>query len=218
MTRLPPTQGFFGPRVPVVHLSALPVGAALFAERALENPVVVAPSTGSVHRARHFRSAMGHMGVPAGLAFVLLRKPQKLLTTQGQPPAAASTQAQDGTKADLVGNVAGSDCILVDDMIDTASTLSTAAQHLRERGARRVFAFATHGLFSGRALQRLAASELEQVVVTNTIPPLSADDEAGGKVVRLSVAPLLAEALRRIHTHESIAGIYEPQLRQQERE
>mmetsp|Transcript_14271 Transcript_14271/g.18502 ORF Transcript_14271/g.18502 Transcript_14271/m.18502 type:complete len:147 (+) Transcript_14271:198-638(+) len=103
---------------------------------------------------------------------------------------------------DLVGNVDGCDCILADDMIDTAGTLCKAAALLKEMGARRVFAFATHGLFSGPAQQRLRESVIEEVVVTNSVP-LPGDFKLD-KVKRLSVAPLLAQVIRCLHNEESL--------------
>ena len=92
-------------------------------------------------------------------------------------------------------------------MIDTAGTLCTAAANLKANGARRVYCFATHGLFSGPASDRIARSSLEEVVVTNTIP-LKAAARSGEKIVQLSVAPLLAEAIKRVHQRQSISALF----------
>jgi ribose-phosphate pyrophosphokinase len=97
--------------------------------------------------------------------------------------------------------------VIVDDMIDTAGTLCTAAANLKANGARRVYAFASHGLFSGPASDRIGRSVLEEVVVTNTIP-LRASAKANEKIVQLSVAPLLAEAIKRVHYKQSISELF----------
>ena len=97
--------------------------------------------------------------------------------------------------------------VIVDDMIDTAGTLCTAATNLKANGARRVFCFATHGLFSGPAPDRIARSALEEVVVTNTIP-LKAAARSAEKIVQLSVAPLLAEAIKRVHQRQSVSELF----------
>ena len=101
----------------------------------------------------------------------------------------------------------GSDVVIVDDMIDTAGTLCTAAVNLKAHGARRVYCFATHGLFSGPAPDRISRSALEEVVVTNTIP-LKASARSAEKIVQLSVAPLLAEAIKRVHTRQSVSELF----------
>lgn len=223
-------QGFFPPRIPCLNLTAVPVGAAFFAERSLQSPVVVAPSPGSLHNARNFRDALGRHGASAGLAIVL---PKPRRQRQGKGPLSArgvsmKPAGEDSVlQASLVGSVRGSDVIIVDDMIDTSSSCVAAAKLLKQRGAARVFVFATHGVLSGSAHDKIRnCSELSQVVVTNTIPPTSqaerdmidaaaADEEEDPedgtfhpKIYRLSIAPLLAEAIRRIHNHESVAGIY----------
>ena len=110
-------------------------------------------------------------------------------------------------RMDLVGSVDGADVVIVDDMIDTAGTLCTAAANLKANGARRVFAFASHGLFSGPASDRIARSVLEEVVVTNTIP-LKAGAKANQRIVALSVAPLLAEAIKRVHYKQSVSELF----------
>lgn len=107
----------------------------------------------------------------------------------------------------LVGNVKDCDCVLVDDMIDTAGTLVKAAEILKEAGARRVFAVATHGVLSSPAASRITDSIIEEVVVTDSIPIPA--DKSSPKIKQLSVAPLLAESIRRIHLEESVSSLFE---------
>jgi len=186
-------QGFFGPRVPVDNLDAAVVGVKYFVSKALVNPVVVSPDAGGVYRAKQFREGLNlsKPGSDTGLAMIIKQRPK----------------AGQIERMDLVGSVDGADVIIVDDMIDTAGTLATAAANLKNNGARRVFAFAPHGLFSGPASDRIARSELEEVVVTNTIP-LKAGARANDKIVQLSVAPLLAEAIKRVHFRQSVSELF----------
>ena len=109
----------------------------------------------------------------------------------------------------MVGNVDGRQAIIIDDIIDTAGTLVEATKTLKENGALSVSCFATHGLFSGKALSNIKNSQLDQVIVTNSIPPKENEIEAtGGRVTRLSVAPILAEAIFRIQTKTSISSLF----------
>lgn len=117
-------------------------------------------------------------------------------------------KANEVSRMDLVGSVKGKDCILVDDMIDTAGTLCKAAAELKKAGARRVYAFASHGLFSGPANERIAASGLDEVVVANTIP-LDENTTENRKIVHVSVAPLLGEAIARIHAKTSVSSLFD---------
>jgi ribose-phosphate pyrophosphokinase len=125
-------------------------------------------------------------------------------------------------RMDLVGSVDGADCIIIDDIIDTAGTLCTAAEQLKLHGARRVYAFATHGLFSKDALKRIEASPLHRVIVTNTIPLPGAETQTTipelapkrigetTKVHQVSVGALISEAMRRLHTKESLSQLFYP--------
>lgn len=108
----------------------------------------------------------------------------------------------------IIGDVADRDCILVDDMIDTGGTLCKAADALKERGAKRVFAYATHAVFSGAAAQHLASDAIDEIVVTDTVP-LSPEMKALGKVRVLTLSTMLAEAIRRISNEESISAMFE---------
>jgi ribose-phosphate pyrophosphokinase len=187
-------QGFFGPRVPVDNLDGGVIGVTYFANKGLVNPVIVSPDAGGVYRAKAFREGLNqlsHGKLDAGLAMIIKQR----------------VKANEVDRMDLVGTVQGADVIIVDDMIDTAGTLSQAAAHLKENGARRVFAFATHGVFSGPAIDRIERSILEEVVVLNTIP-LPPQAKSAHKVKQLSIAPLLAESMRRVHTQESISAIF----------
>jgi ribose-phosphate pyrophosphokinase len=186
-------QGFFGPRVPVDNLDAATVGVTYFANKGLVNPVVVSPDAGGVYRAKQFREGlnMASPGLDVGLAMIIKQRPK----------------AGQIERMDLVGTVDGSDVVILDDMIDTAGTLCTAAANLKAKGARRVFAFATHGLFSGPASDRISRSVLEEVVVTNSVP-LKAGAKANEKIKSLSVAPLLAEAMKRVHNKQSISELF----------
>ena len=107
----------------------------------------------------------------------------------------------------IVGEVEGRDCLIIDDMIDTAGTLTNAAQALKDRGAKRVMAVATHPVLSGPAVSRIVESCLEEVVVTDTIP-LPEAARASGKFTVLSVARLLGEAIKRIHNSDSVSSLF----------
>jgi len=182
-------QGFFPPTVPVDNLSAGPVGATFFAEKQLQKPVVVSPDAGGVSRAKEFRNTLEQFGYAGktGLAMIIKQR------------AAASVI----DRMDLVGEVNGSDCIIVDDMTDTSGTLCEAARILSAAGAHRVFAFVAHGVLSPPAADRIRDSVLEQLVITNTVPlpaEFQSCDVLSKKVVVLSLAPLLAETISRLVT------------------
>jgi len=186
-------QGFFGPRVPVDNLDGGIVGLDYFGSKDLHNPVVVSPDAGGVYRAKKFKEGLMHKYdmQDIGLAMIVKQRARAGLVDS----------------MDLVGDVKGCDCILVDDMIDTAGTLCKAADVLIENGARRVFAFASHGLLSGPGNDRLANSKMEEIVILNTIPT-SPQREANEKLTMLSVAPLLAQAIFNIHAKKSISALF----------
>lgn len=186
-------QGFFGPRVPVDNLDGGIVGIDHFGGKDLHNPVVVSPDAGGVYRAKKFKEGLAHKYDmnDIGLAMIIKQR------------------ARAGTvdKMDLVGDVKDCDCILVDDMIDTAGTICKAAAVLKAKGARRVFAFASHGLLSGPGNHRIANSEMEECVILNTIPS-SPQRQANDKLAVLSVAPLLAQTIFNVHAKKSISALF----------
>ncbi|RLN51915.1 hypothetical protein BBJ28_00002205 [Nothophytophthora sp. Chile5] len=186
-------QGFFGPQVPVDNLDGGLVGVSYFGHHELVNPVVVSPDAGGVARAKKFREwLVGKYGLPnTGLAMIIKQR----------------IKAGEIDRMDLVGQVEGSDCIIVDDMIDTAGTLCKAAQHLADHGARNVYAFASHGLFNGPASERIKKSALKEVVVVNTTP-LPKNCEGNDKIVQLDIAPLVAQAIQNIHSKKSVSQLF----------
>jgi ribose-phosphate pyrophosphokinase len=178
-------QGFFN--VPFDHLFAMPVFLdhlrPLFQS---DPPVFVSPDAGGVERTRAYAKRMG-----ADLAIVDKRR----------------ERANVSEVMHIVGSVAGRDCVILDDLIDTAGTITNAARALKAEGARRVMAAATHPVLSGPAVERIADSPLEEVIVTDTIP-LKDEAQATGKFTVLSVARLFGEAIKRIHHSDSVSSLF----------
>ncbi len=176
-------QGFFD--IPVDHLFAAPVIIEYLATKDLHDPVLVSPDAGGVERARAIAKRL-----KAGLAIIDKRR--------------------DGNNVavfmHLIGDVSGKDVVVIDDMIDTAGTLIQAVDALKREGARRVLAAGVHPVLSGPAISRIKDSELEELVVTNSIP--LSPEKLIPKIHVLSVAPLLAEAIRRIHDEESVSTLF----------
>jgi ribose-phosphate pyrophosphokinase len=177
-------QGFFN--VPFDHLFAMPVFLDYLRPRIGEGTVFVSPDAGGVERARAYAKRLR-----GELAIIDKRR----------------AQANVSEVMNIVGDVAGRDCIIVDDMIDTAGTLTNAATALKERGARRLLAVATHPVLSGPAVERIAESCIEEVLVTDTIP-LRDESRQVGKFTQLSVARLLGEAIKRIHNSDSVSSLF----------
>jgi ribose-phosphate pyrophosphokinase len=177
-------QGFFD--VPVDHLYAAPVLTGYFRELRLEQPVVVAPDVGAAKMARGFARR-----IDATFAIIDKRRPSQNVAEV----------------AEVVGDVGGKPCIIVDDMIDTAGTLVSVVDALKERGATRIFAAATHALLSGPARERLSRSAIEEVVVTNTL--FIPEEKQFEKLRVLSVAELLARAIRYTHSNESVSQLFD---------
>lgn len=177
-------QGFFD--IPVDHLSAVPLLVDDFRARGLTDLVVVAPDLGGVQRARDMADRLD-----VGFAIIDKRRPE---------PGVAEVM-------NIIGRVQGKNVVMIDDMIDTGGTIALGAQVLREKGARAVYACCTHPVLSGPAPQRLAESVLEEVVVTDTIP--LSPDQALPKVRVISLAPLLGEAIIRIHEDLSVSKLFE---------
>jgi ribose-phosphate pyrophosphokinase len=178
----PAIEGFFD--IPVDHLRAEPILAGYFQRRGIEDAVVVSPDAGGVARANHFRDRIG-----ASLAIIAKQRPQ---------PDVAEV-------VEMVGDVRGKTAIIVDDMVSTGGTLMQAAEMLKERGATSVYACATHGVLSEEAADRIVHSEVKELVVADTIPVPTEKRNSTIKV--LSVAPLLAEAIRRIHNNVSVSAL-----------
>ncbi len=179
-------QGFFD--VPVDNVFGTPVLLEHLSKQEFHNPVVVSPDIGGVVRAR----AMAKLLEDIDLAIIDKRRPR----------------ANESQVMHIIGDVQDRDCIIVDDMIDTGGTLCKAADALKENGARRVFAYATHPVFSGNAVANIRESNIDQVVVTDSIP-LSAEMKALGKVHQLTLSGMLSEALRRVSNEESISAMFE---------
>lgn len=178
-------QGFFD--VPVDNIFGTPVLVEDMIERSLEDPVVVSPDLGGVVRARATAKALGDIDI----AIVDKRRPR----------------ANISKVMNLIGDVEGRDCIMVDDMIDTGGTLCKAAEALKNCGAKRVFAYATHAVFSGDAPRNINNSFLDQIIVTDSVT-LSIEMIATKKVMALTLSNMLAEAIRRISNEESISAIF----------
>lgn len=177
-------QGFFN--VPFDHLFAMPVFLEHLRPRFPEPPVFVSPDAGGVERTRAYAKRMR-----ADLAIIDKRRPR----------------ANVCEVMNIIGDIEGRDCVLLDDMIDTAGTITNAARALHESGARRIFAAATHGVLSGPAFERIVDSPLEEVIVTDTIPLRG--DAIGHKKFRvLSVANLLGETIKRIHHSDSVSSLF----------
>lgn len=182
-------QGFFDIPVDNIYATDLLVDYIRKMEDkdSLNNPIVVSPDIGGVVRAR----ALARLLNDSDIAIIDKRR-----------PAPNVSQVMN-----VVGDVTGRDCILIDDIIDTGGTLVNAAKALKERGANRVWALATHGIFSGEAPAKLSDDSIEKVVITDSIP-LRPEMEALGKVEVISLASMLAEAIRRINNEESVSEMF----------
>ena len=179
-------QGFF--TVPVDNVYASSILNADIARCNHENLIVVSPDIGGVVRARAIAKQLDD----ADLAIIDKRRPR----------------ANEAEVMNLIGDVDGRTAILVDDMVDTAGTLCTAANALKERGAVKVVSYCTHAVLSGRALDNIRSSQLDELVVTDTIP-LSPEALAVGKIRQLTIADLLAESIRRVSNEESISALFD---------
>jgi ribose-phosphate pyrophosphokinase len=176
-------QGFFD--IPVDHLYAAPVLTQYFLEKGLDDLVVVAPDVGSAKMARGFARRLG-----GTFAIIDKRRP-------------APNQSE---ILSVVGDVEGRNCLIADDMVDTAGTMASAVHALKDRGASAVYACATHAILSGDACKKLEAAPLEELVVTNTIQIPA--ERRFDRLTILSVAPLLANAIRYIHLNESVSQLF----------
>ena len=180
-------QGFFD--IPVDNIYASPMLLSDLKSKAYPDLVVVSPDVGGVVRARALAKQMG-----CDLAIIDKRRPK----------------ANVSEVMHVIGEIDGRNCVIMDDMIDTAGTLVKAAEVLKERGAKRVYAYCTHPILSGPAVERIAGSQLDEVVITNTIP-LADAARACKKIRQLSVAFLFAETIRRISDGESVTSLFAEQ-------
>jgi ribose-phosphate pyrophosphokinase len=177
-------QGFFD--IPVDNIYATPLLLSDIEEKKYENLVVVSPDVGGVVRARATAKQLG-----CDLAIIDKRRPK---------PNVAKVM-------NIIGDVAGRTCVIMDDMVDTANTLCEAANALKEQGAIKVVAYCTHPVLSGSAVERVMNSSMDELVVTNTIP-LRADAQACSKIRQLNSAELLAETIRRISNEDSVSSLF----------
>jgi ribose-phosphate pyrophosphokinase len=180
----PQIQGFFS--IPVDHLFSAPVLVDYFQKLALPKLTVVSPDAGGVERARAFAK-----NLKAELAMINKRR----------------VEANVAQVMNVIGDVEGQTCLVVDDMIDTAGTLVKTVEALKEKGATKVYATATHAVLSGPAVERIEKSALEEIVLTNTIP-LTPEKRKCKKIRTLSVGKLLAEAVQSIHDETSVSVLF----------
>lgn len=179
-------QGFFD--IPVDNIYGTPVLFKDLQQQHYENLMVVSPDVGGVVRARAMAKQLG------GTELAIIDKRR--------------AKANESEVMNIIGDVRDRDCVIVDDMVDTAGTLCKAAKALKDNGARRVVGYITHPILSGKALENISSSELDEIVVTDTIP-LSAEAQACSKIRQVTIAPMLAESLRRINNEESISAMFE---------
>ncbi|HEY4373194.1 MAG TPA: ribose-phosphate pyrophosphokinase [Burkholderiales bacterium] len=177
-------QGFFN--IPVDNIYAAPILLGDVWRHNYENLIVVSPDVGGVVRARALAKRL-----ESDLAIIDKRRPK----------------ANVSEVMNIIGEVEGRTCVIMDDMVDTAGTLCKAAEVLKERGAKRVLAYCTHAVLSGPAVSRISNSDLDELVVTDTIA-LRDDARALGKIRQLSVAELLAETIRRINSEDSVSSLF----------
>ncbi|HLQ72884.1 MAG TPA: ribose-phosphate diphosphokinase [Bacillota bacterium] len=180
----PQIQGFFD--VPIDHLQAVPILSDYFKEKNFEDLVIVSPDHGGVTRARRMAERL-----KAPIGIIDKRRPR---------PNEAEVMS-------IIGNIEGKTAILIDDIIDTAGTITLAASALIERGAKEVYACCTHPVLSGPAVQRINDSAIKELAVTNTIP--LHEEKAIDKITPLSVASLIGEAIIRIHEYQSVSSLFD---------
>ena len=176
-------QGFFD--IPVDHLFAAPLLIKYLREMPLQNLVVVSPDSGGANRARFFAKKLD-----TDLAIIDKRR----------------EKSNESEVMNIIGEIKEKDCLIIDDMIDTAGTICKAAVALKEKGARKIYAAATHGVLSGPALGRLKNSPFEEIILTNTISIPENNKLSNMKI--LSVASIIGEAIKRIHKKESVSSLF----------
>ncbi|MGI6703932.1 MAG: ribose-phosphate diphosphokinase [Clostridia bacterium] len=176
-------QGYFD--IPVDHLLGAPILAEYFIGKDMKDAVVVSPDVGSVSRARYFAD---RMDLP--IAIVDKRRPK----------------ANVAEVVNVIGDIRGKDVIFIDDIVDTAGSITAAAKAMQSLGAKKIFACCTHAVFSGPAIKRIKESAIEEMVILNTIP--LAKEKACDKITVLSVAPIFAEAITRIYEGLSVSKLF----------
>ncbi|WP_085993740.1 ribose-phosphate diphosphokinase [Oceanobacillus senegalensis] len=180
----PQIQGFFD--IPIDHLQGVPILSNYFESKGLEDPIVVSPDHGGVTRARKMADRL-----KAPIGIIDKRRPR---------PNVAEVM-------NIIGNIEGKTAILIDDIIDTAGTITLAANALIESGAKEVYAACTHPVLSGPAIERIEHSKIKELVVTNSIP--LANEKKIDKITTLSVAPLIGEAIIRVHELQSVSILFD---------
>ncbi len=179
-------QGFFD--IPVDHMPAVPLLANYYREKQLENVVVVSPDIGGVTRARNLAERLN-----CTLAIIDKRRPE---------PNKSEIMG-------IIGDVRGKNVIIVDDMIDTAGTITNAANFLSEQaGANKVYACCTHAVFTPPAVERIQQSSIKEMLITNTIP-LTEEEKQCAKIQTVSIAPLLGRTIEFIHNKKSVSGLFD---------
>lgn len=180
----PQIQGFFN--IPIDHLQGVPILSNYFEEKELDNLVIVSPDHGGVTRARKMADRL-----KAPIGIIDKRRPR---------PNVAEVM-------NIIGNIEGKTAILIDDIIDTAGTITLAANALVENGAKEVYACCTHPVLSGPAIDRINDSKIKELLITNSIP--LPEEKQGGKITELSVAPLIGEAITRVHELQSVSILFD---------
>lgn len=180
----PQIQGFFD--IPVEHLYGVPILAQYFADKGLEDMVIVAPHNGSIARARKVAN--------------LLHAPIALIDKRRVGDSATET-------VNVIGNVEGKNAIIIDDLVDTGGTITLAAKALAENGAKSIYAGCTHPVFTDKAIEKIASSPIKELVVTNTID--LPEEKVISKIKMISVAPLLVDAIDRIHNDKAVSPLFE---------
>lgn len=176
-------QGFFD--VPVDHLLGKPILAQYYLDKGLDDIVIISPDHGGVVRARYMAET--------------LKCPIAIVDKRRSAPNQSEVM-------NVIGAVEGKNCIILDDMIDTAGTITNAANAIKALGAKSVYVAATHGILSGPAIERLTSSAIEEMVLLNTVP--LPESKRTSKIKTLSVAPLFAEAIQRIHSNYSLSELF----------
>ena len=180
------TQGFFD--IDVDNIYARPILLKKIRQLRLSNPIIVSPDVGGVSRAREYAKKLDNIDI----AIVDKRRPK----------------AGQSEVMNIIGNVKGKDCIIVDDMLDSANTVINATKHLKEIGAKKIYCFATHGILSNGAAKRIEKSEIDKVFITNTINQKEKIIKTG-KIEIVNISDLIGETIRRIHRDESLKKMFD---------